>query len=78
MTEFFAVTLPYDPDPSTPKPPLMVPTLVLGELRGQEVTKSGATCDGDTIRIDITGPRPRMKVHIVRGSSGAAALDASR
>jgi hypothetical protein len=30
-----------------------VPTVVLGELRGQEVTKSGATCDGGTVRMTM-------------------------
>jgi hypothetical protein len=32
---------------------LMVPTVVLGELRVQEVTKSGATCDGDAVRMTM-------------------------
>ena len=31
----------------------MVPMVVLGELRGQEVTKSGATCDEDTVRMTM-------------------------
>ena len=40
-------------DPSPPKPPLMAPTVVLGELRVHEVTESGATCDGDVVRMTI-------------------------
>jgi hypothetical protein len=27
--------------------------VVLGELRVQEVTKSGATCDGDAVRMTV-------------------------